>query len=190
MASHRSDRVAGLLQREVGRILDARLTDPRLGKLVTVSHVTVTPDLAYATIAVTVMGDMTDAVEAMQGLESAAGFLRREIGQRLGLKRAPELRFVRDASIEQGDHVLDLLDTLKTEVRDSRSLRHSRESGNSGTQPPPPSWGRAGEGARLRGRAPAAGEAPFAIPAQAGTPESPPPLRGGLRSQPNDPARD
>ena len=142
MASRRSDRVAGLLQREVGRILDARLTDPRLGKLVTVSHVTVTPDLAYATIAVTVMGDAADAVEAMRGLESAAGFLRREIGQRLGLKRAPELRFVRDASIEQGDHVLDLLDTLKTEIRHSRVGGNlAPESPASGSYPTPPSAG-------------------------------------------------
>ncbi len=115
MAGRRSDRVAGLLQREVGQILHTHAADPRLSRLVTVSRVTVSPDLAHATIGVTVMGDAHDADEAMQGLDSALGFLRREVAQRMRLKRAPELHFVRDATIEQGNHVLDLLDALNRE---------------------------------------------------------------------------
>ncbi len=170
MESRRSDRVAGLLQREVGRILDARLTDPRLGKLVTVSRVTVTPDLARATIAVTVMGDASDAAEAMQGLESASGLLRREIGQRVGLKRVPELHFVQDIAIEQGDHVLDLLDTLKTEVR------HSRVGGNLAPESP---------ALDSYAKVSPAGEPPSVIPAQAGTQESPPPS-AGRREEPSE----
>ncbi len=117
MARRRSDRVAGLLQREIGQILHTHVTDPRLSRMITVSRVAVSPDLAHATIGVTVMGDARDAAEAMQGLDSALGFLRREVAQRMQLKRAPELHFVRDASIEQGDRVLDLLNALDTEER-------------------------------------------------------------------------
>ncbi len=115
MAWRRSDRVAGFLQREVGRILHTHIRDPRLSKLVTVSGVTVTPDLSRATIGVTVMGDQRETNEAMQGLDSAVGFLRREVAQRMRLKRAPELRFIHDVSIERGNRVLDLLDALNAQ---------------------------------------------------------------------------
>ena len=112
MTSRRSDKVAGLLQREIGQILRAHLADPRLGGLITVARVTVSPDLAHATVAVTVMGGDDEADEAFRGIGSASGFLRREVAQRLRLRRAPELHFVRDAAIEQGNRVLDLLDAL------------------------------------------------------------------------------
>ena len=111
--SRRSDRVAGLVRREMGQLLDAHLTDPRLAKLVTIARVRLTEDLGHATLGITVLGDGSDAVEVMRGLDSAKGFLRRELGNRLGLKRTPELHFEQDATIGQGDHVLDLLDTIK-----------------------------------------------------------------------------
>ena len=111
--SLRSERVAGLLQREIGRLVAVHLKDPRLTQLVALAYVTVSPDLGHATAAVTVIGTEDEAAQAMLGLESAGGYIRREVGQRLGLKRAPELHFVRDTSIEQGNRVLDLLDTIK-----------------------------------------------------------------------------
>lgn len=111
--SLRSERVAGLLQREIGRLVAVHLKDPRLTQLVTLAYVTVSPDLGHATAAVTVIGTEDEAAQAMLGLESAGGYIRREVGQRLGLKRTPELHFVRDTSIEQGNRVLDLLDTIK-----------------------------------------------------------------------------
>lgn len=107
--------MAGLVQREIGRLVDLRLTDPRLARLVTVARVKVSHDLAHATVAVSVMGGPDDERQAMEGLDSAVGYLRKELGQRLGLKRTPELRFVRDDATEQGNHVLQLLDTLDRE---------------------------------------------------------------------------
>ena len=61
----------------------------------------------------TVLGNADDARDTMDGLKSATAFLRRELGQRLKLKRTPELRFALDGSIEEGDRVLALLDSIK-----------------------------------------------------------------------------
>ena len=108
--SRRTDRVSGLLRDEVSRALAGQLRDPRLARLVTISRVDVSPDLQHATLAVTVLGDEAQQREAMEGLAAAAGFLRKTMGQRLQLKYAPELRFVLDESIREGDQVLALLD--------------------------------------------------------------------------------
>jgi ribosome-binding factor A len=104
-----------LVRQEVGRLLIEQLRDPRLGSLVTISHVDVSSDLQHATVRVTVLGDEAHQREAMDGLTAAAGYVRRELGRRLQLKRTPELRFVLDEAIREGDQVLALLDTIRDE---------------------------------------------------------------------------
>ncbi len=111
--TRRTERIAGLLQSEIGRLTTGRLKDPRLARLVTLAHVKVSADLAHATVAVTVAGTLDDAREALAGLRSASGYIKRELHQRLNLKRTPELHFVRDTAIEEGDRVLSLLDGIK-----------------------------------------------------------------------------
>ncbi len=111
--SRRTERVSVLLHEEISRLLLEGLHDPRLGQLVTVTNVEISSDLRVATVLITVLGDADNARDAMAGLTSATGFLRREIGQRLKLKRTPELRFSLDGSIKEGDHVLALLDSIK-----------------------------------------------------------------------------
>ena len=111
--NRRTERVSGLLHEEIGRLLLEGLHDPRLGQLVTVTKVEISSDLLVATVRVTVLGNDDEERDAMDGLTSATGFLRRELGQRLKLKRTPELRFALDASIEEGDRVLALLDSIK-----------------------------------------------------------------------------
>ena len=113
--SRRTERVSVLLRQEVGRLLLEGLHDPRLGQLVTVTDVEVATDFRVATILVTVLGEPDEAREAIQGLDSAAGFLRRELGRRLELRRTPELRFTLDRSIEAGERVLALLDSIKNQ---------------------------------------------------------------------------
>ena len=113
--SRRTDRVSGLLREEVSRLLGEQLRDPRLSQLVTVSRVEVSADLGYATVSVTVLGDADAEQQALAGLAAASGFVRRALGQRLQLKRTPELRFVLDRSIREGDQVLALLDNLHRE---------------------------------------------------------------------------
>ncbi len=117
--SRRTERVSGVLREEVSRLVSGALRDPRLSPLVTVARVEVSADLQHATLAVTVLGDERQRREAMEGLDSAKSYLRRELGQRLRLKRTPELTFVLDASIEEGDHVLTLLDELRENRHDN-----------------------------------------------------------------------
>lgn len=108
----RSDRVGALLQRELSDIIHRSLKDPRVG-FCTVGHVEVSPDLKYADVMVSVVGDNKQKQTTLAGLKSASGFLRREIGNRIDLRYTPELRFALDKS---ADHLMKI-DRLLKEVR-------------------------------------------------------------------------
>ncbi len=104
--SRRTERIGELLRHELSQLVSTVLRDPRLARLVTVSRVDVSADLQHATVAVTALGSEDEQAEALQGLVSAGGFLRRSLAQRLGLRRMPELTFAADSAIRQGDQVL------------------------------------------------------------------------------------
>lgn len=112
--SRRSERVAAELQEEVARLIREELHDPRLGRLVTIAHVTLSEDLQHATVWVSVLDDASTE-EALDALRSSAGYIRRGVGHQLKLKYAPEIRFELDQAVSEGDRVLALLDTIDTE---------------------------------------------------------------------------
>ena len=118
MVNHRNDRVASTIHREISQLLNGQLTDPRLNHIVTVSEVSLSSDFSKATIGVTVLADSQSAVEVAAGLNSASGYLRKELGTRPSLKRTPLLEFVLDTKINEGDSVLELLDTIKSEYKE------------------------------------------------------------------------
>lgn len=118
MLSHRNDRVASLIHREISQLLNGQLTDPRLNHLVTVSEVSLSPDFSKVIVGVTVLADSQAALEVIAGLNSASGYLRKELGLRLTMKRIPVLQFVLDSKIDEGDAVLKLLDTIKDEHKE------------------------------------------------------------------------
>jgi len=117
--TRRTDRVRGLLRQEISRLVQEDLSDPRLRQLVTFSYAELSGDLAHATLGVTVLGGEQEQQETIAGLQAAAGYLKRALGQRLRLKRTPELRFVLDHTIMEGDHVLGLLDEIRQRERAS-----------------------------------------------------------------------
>jgi ribosome-binding factor A len=88
--------------------------DPRVRGLVTIVRVIATPDLKQARVYVSVLED-SSADEVLKGLKSASGYLRRELGSALRLRNTPELIFIRDESIKHGAHILDLLQSVKTQ---------------------------------------------------------------------------
>jgi len=112
MTSRRVARLNDAFREEISDLLRRQVKDPRLTGFITITRVETSADLSHARVYVSVMGNEEDRNEAMRGLEAASSFLRREIGHRLALRRAPELRFHRDDSIEQGARVLDLLDEV------------------------------------------------------------------------------
>ncbi len=105
----RPERVARLMKREIAAIVARELRDPRLSAMVSVTDVEVTQDLSFARVFVSVLEGGMDREQALQGLAHAAGFVRRQLAPRLGLREVPELRFVLDTSIERGARVEELL---------------------------------------------------------------------------------
>jgi ribosome-binding factor A len=105
----RPERVGHLMQREIADILANKLRDPRLGAMVSVTDVEVTSDLSFARVYVSLLPQEENRDRVLAGLQNAAGFVRRELAPRLGLREVPELRFLLDTSIERGARVEDLL---------------------------------------------------------------------------------
>lgn len=104
----RPERVAHLMRREIADILANRMRDPRLASWVSVTDVEVTADLSFARVYVSVLPEQ-ERDAAVRILGKAAGFVRRELAPRLGLREVPELRFEVDRSIETGARVDELL---------------------------------------------------------------------------------
>ena len=113
----RPERVADQIRVEVSSMIARDLHDPGLG-FITITRVQVSPDLHHARVYYTAMGDQTARANSGKALERAASFIRRQIGQRLRLRRAPELSFVFDESIAQQDRIEQLLHELATHNHD------------------------------------------------------------------------
>jgi len=108
----RQERLADQIRAEVARMIAEDLKDPRIG-FTTVTGVDVSADVGHARVFVSVLGATEEAQHTLEGLNSAAGFMRREITHRLGLRRAPELVFELDHGAEQAARIEDLLAKLK-----------------------------------------------------------------------------
>ncbi|MEB3251031.1 MAG: 30S ribosome-binding factor RbfA [Cyanobacteriota bacterium] len=114
--SRRVERVASLIKREVSQMLVSDIKDDRVGSgMVSVTDVEVSGDLQHAKIFVSIYGSDAAKVETMAGLKAATGFVRSELGQRLQLRRTPEILFREDRSVERGTRVLSLINQLSQE---------------------------------------------------------------------------
>ena len=112
MASNRIGRINEDLQREISALIRT-LKDPRVQQsMVSVTKVDATGDLRYAKVYISVL-DKDKSKETLKGLKSAAGFMRREIGNRLRLRYTPELIFEEDLSMDYGARMFDLLRSLE-----------------------------------------------------------------------------
>ncbi|MGR2740691.1 30S ribosome-binding factor RbfA [Billgrantia sp. Q4P2] len=126
----RTDRVGDQLQKELAVLIQREVKDPRLG-MVTVSGVTVSRDLGYADVYVTLLGeDSPERIkENLKVLKQAAGFLRSQIARRIKLRHVPELRFHYDESVVRGQRLSSLID----EAVESDRARHPGEEGEPGS---------------------------------------------------------
>jgi ribosome-binding factor A len=113
--SRRTERIGEQLREEIARLLREVVTDPRIG-LLSVTRVDVAPDLSHALVFWSALESDAEARERIEaGLESAAGFLRRELAKQLRLKRTPALRFRHDPSLALGARTLALLREIDDE---------------------------------------------------------------------------
>ncbi|QDZ40652.1 30S ribosome-binding factor RbfA [Euhalothece natronophila Z-M001] len=119
--SRRVARVASLIQQEVSQMLINGIKDDRVGAgMVSVTNVDVSNDLQHAKIFVSIYGTEEAKTETMAGLKSSTAFVRRELGQRIRLRRTPEVVFYEDRSLELGDRTLSLINQL-SEKREEKT---------------------------------------------------------------------
>ena len=114
MASNRIGRINEEIQKELASLL-RNLKDPRVqNTMISITHVETTPDLRYAKVYVSFLEE-EKAQDALKGLKSAGGYLRRELGRALNLRYTPELNWALDDSITYGAKMLKLINSLEVE---------------------------------------------------------------------------
>ena len=116
MAGYKTDRVAEDIRREIAAIV-RELKDPRIQGLLTIVNVEVNSDASFAKVYVSAMEGIETAKTSVKGLTSATGYIRREIGKRLHLRKTPELKFIADDSIETGMKITGILSDIITEEK-------------------------------------------------------------------------
>ncbi|MFZ5802939.1 MAG: 30S ribosome-binding factor RbfA [Candidatus Omnitrophota bacterium] len=113
MQGRRVDRVAHLIQMEIGRIIVTKMKDPRLN-FVTVTHVKITPDMKNAFVFFSILGKEDAREKALAAFQKAAGFLQKEIASELKLRYTPKLEFRYDDSLERGLEIDRLLREIQS----------------------------------------------------------------------------
>ena len=111
MANNRLGRINEEVMREMASLIPT-LKDPRIHSMTSVIRADVTPDMRYARVFISVLGDKFAVKDTLKGLKSASGFLRRELSRKLQLRYTPELVFVLDDSIAHGVHIMELIDSV------------------------------------------------------------------------------
>jgi ribosome-binding factor A len=132
-SSRRIARVASLIQREVGQMLFDGIKDDRVGAgMVSVTDVEVSGDLQHAKIFVSIYGTEEARSETMAGLRSSTAFVRRELGQRIRLRRTPAVVFYEDRSLECGTRTLATIERLQRQ-REAQQPAEEAEADRDGT---------------------------------------------------------
>jgi ribosome-binding factor A len=114
MEGKRSEKVADVIQQEISQMLVKTLKDPRIG-FVTITRVSVSEDCRLAKVYFSVAGPPVEKERSTKGLNSAKGYVRRELGRRMRLKYTPEIVFEFDPSIEYAIHIGEVIHRLKEE---------------------------------------------------------------------------
>ena len=109
---HRIERVNSLIRQEISELLHRQVKDPRLGNFISVTAVATSSDMRHAKVFISGMGSEEEKPEILSVLASASRYFRRELAERLRLRRIPELSFQWDDSIERGGHLLQLIDEV------------------------------------------------------------------------------
>ena len=114
LAGKRSVRVGDQLLREMADLLMRKVKDPRVSG-VTLTGIHLSNDLKHSRVYYSTIGKREDVVRIQAGLDSAKGFIKREIGMRLDLKYVPDIIFIHDLSLEKGDYMEKLFEKMKSD---------------------------------------------------------------------------
>lgn len=124
----RIEKLQELIKQEIGKILLMDIKDSRIG-FVTVTGVEMTGDLREAKVFVSIMGNDEQIKSTWEGLQSALGFIRREIGHRIKIRFTPEISFELDKSLDYSDHIQKLLLKVKAEEGEKIEIDAERSGG-------------------------------------------------------------
>ena len=110
--NRRIERINSQLRSEISKMILTDIKDPRISGVVSITRVETTGDMSYAKVFVSVYGSDTDKRNTLKAMSSARGFIQNELLHRLAIRRPPSLSFRLDETIEQGNEILELLDSL------------------------------------------------------------------------------
>ncbi len=116
----RTDRIEEEIKKIVAKLIDNGIKDPRVNGLISVTKVEVSKDMKYCKIYVSMIGTK-DKDEAMEGLESAKGVVRKEIGDKIRTFNTPEVKFIYDDSMEYGQHIDQIISELNIKHDDEET---------------------------------------------------------------------
>jgi len=117
--SIKNTRINMEVQRELSEIIRTEVKDPRLSAaMTTVVSAEVTPDLKYCKAYISVLGSEEASKAVLEGLNSAVGYIRKELARRVNLRNTPEIRFILDQSIEYGVNMSKLIDDVTKDLKD------------------------------------------------------------------------
>jgi len=111
MEGKRSEKVGDLIQKEISHMLVRSIKDPRIG-FVTITRVIVSDDCRFAKVYFSVAGSLAERESSVKGLDSAKGYVRRELGRRIRLRYTPEITFQFDPSVEYAIHMEEVIQSI------------------------------------------------------------------------------
>ena len=126
MSSQRPGRVQEAIRQETSKIVHVEMKDPRIG-FITITKVDLTKDLRYARIYFSILGEDKAKKLALKGLNSAKGYIKGLLADRIKLRFMPEIVFAIDESLEHAKHIYDILDQIKKEKHNAKSDRGDKE---------------------------------------------------------------
>lgn len=115
MSSRRQKQINQTIRRELSDLLARHVSDPRIGGIISITEVDISPDLRQAKVYISVMGSDQEKAEVFEGLECASDFLRHELGERIRIRYIPKLIFKRDDSLEKAEHLFQLINQTASE---------------------------------------------------------------------------
>lgn len=116
--SIKNTRVNTEVQRELSNIIRAGIKDPRVAPWTSVVAVQVAPDLKTCKAYISVLGDEKAQMDTIKGLQSAEGYIRRELARTINMRNTPEIRFIVDQSIEYGVNISKKIDEVTRDLKD------------------------------------------------------------------------
>ena len=116
--SIKNTRINGEVQKELGRIITREIKDPRISSLTSVVAVEVAPDLKTCKAYISVLGDTEAQKSTLAGLNSAMGYIRKELARSVNLRNTPAITFVMDQSIEYGVNMSRIINEVNKDLKE------------------------------------------------------------------------